>query len=197
MEKLYENLFLKYIYHVLNLKEDEEILKSNGITPYYKKNTISDFSEFFGLLNRGSFNEFTEQEKEIMRKITNIKTDDISFENQEFKFITDFIENTYDKYFFSNIDSKYIFYGPESFEYYAPSDAIALGFYYNQFENYENDEQLFKNNSIINNILNKIQFSKAPTKNIKLAVIKYNEFIINKDYIEVNLDEAAEEKKTK
>ena len=196
MEKLYEDLFFKYVYYLLNLREEEEELKSNNVVPYYEKNTISNFSEFFGLLNAGSFSEFTGQESEMMNKISSLKMDDISFENQEYKFIVDFIESTYSKFFFSNINTKYMFYGPESFEYYAPSDAIALGFYYKQFANYENDERMLEIDNIINRTLNKIQFSKATSKNMKLAVIKYNEFVINKNFIEIDLD-MIEEKKTK
>lgn len=183
MNEKYEYLFYMYIYRKLNLEDVENKLEKENI----KKCDNKNISKYFTLLNSGDIDAFTDDELRMFNYYFNLKIDEILSDSDKYKEVINFIESTYQKYFFSNLEEKYIYYGTSTFEYMAPSDAITLGFYYKQFDfGIEDiDSYCLEIDEKICDIINYIQNDLAKKHNLKIAVIKYNEVALSQPYIRI------------
>lgn len=179
MEEKYEYMFFKYIYEKLNLKELDEKLSNEKVRLYDAKNVDSRISPYFGLLNRGSFETFTEEENKKATELLSHEYEELLTEPLYTKLKT-FFDETYEKYFFNNNRSDYIYYGPVEIQFLAPSDAIALSINYTKFDT---ESEIFRKNEVLANVGNYIQEDLAEKVNMKLAVIIYDEFSLNSEKI--------------
>ena len=181
MDEKYELMTLKYLYSLLNLKKYEETLDKEGFKSLISEN--EDF-KYFSLLSRGDTELFTDDEKKELSFFHEKSLKEI-FSNKELEErCVDFIKSTYLKYYFSNANGEYIYYGPYSFEYMAPDDAFVLGINYRMYDVNDDedlDESMQKKDAIATKIINDIQFTDAKNANLKVAVLKQNERdILNK-----------------
>lgn len=168
---VYKYMFLKYLCKKLNLNEIEKEISKNRIIPY--QNRLQNESlKYFTLLNEGNFETFTDDEKKKFYKLINDNDSEQESEN--------FIEKTYKKFFFSDITQQYSYYGKISNEYMAPSDAIVLGICYEKYGKEKSSKDIEISEMFLCDLINKIQFSLAPSKNMKIAIIKYDELAINR-----------------
>ena len=179
MEDKYEYMFFKYIYEKLNLKELDEKLSNEKVRLYDSKNVDKRISPYFGLLNRGTFDAFTEEEMNKVNELFSHEYEELLVEPL-YTELKSFFEKTYKKYFFDNNRSDYIYYGPTEMQYLAPSDAIALSINYTKFDN---EDEMFRKNEVLANMGNYIQEELSEKSNMKLAVIIYDEFSLNSDKI--------------
>ena len=62
----------------------------------------------------------------------------------------------------------------------APSDAIVLGICYEKYGKEKSSKDIEISEMFLCDLINKIQFSLAPSKNMKIAIIKYDELAINR-----------------
>lgn len=168
----YEKLFFEFLYNKMGLSEFESRLVKDNVKPYAGLTEIPGLiSKYFVLISQGSFDRFTEEEKAYLEGIK--EGDDVS----------EFLMNTYKKYFFDDSEFRYIYYGPSTYEYAAPSDSIVLGLYYTEFdfENNSNDE--FLNNGVVVDVANDIQDKSNETGEFKVAVITYNEVALSQPFV--------------
>ena len=176
MEEKYEYMFFKYIYEKLKLKESVDKLSEEKVRLYDSKNVDKRISPYFGLLNRGSFEAFTEDEMNKVNELFSHEYEELLTEPL-YSELTSFFDKTYKKYFFDNIRSNYTYYGPEEMEFLAPSDAITLSINYKRFDT---EEEIFRKNEVLADMGNYIQEELAEKNNMKLAVIIYDEFSLNR-----------------
>jgi len=183
MNEKYEKMFLVYIYELLELKKYEKNLKAQGIEKIEFTENV-DLFEYFSLLNTGEFNLFNEEEKKEFAFLSCYELKDLISNNEIKQNFIEYMKKTYKKYFFFDVTGEeYVYYGNFSDEYMAPDDAIALGLNYKKFvgekANEDYDITLDKQDDIICDTINDIQYNKGPQKNIKVAVIKRNEKILS------------------
>ena len=183
MDEKYEYMFLMYVYKVLGLNNYEKMLEVAGIEQInFREN--DDLFKYFSLLNNGDTELFTEEELKELNFLDCYQLKEI-FSNDELRGkCEEFLNRTYKKYFFSNtVDSDYIYYGPATFEYIAPSDAIVLGLNYRKFvdekEGEDYDTTLLNQDRIISSIINNIQENSEEMSNMKIAVIEQNESVLS------------------
>lgn len=184
MNEKYEYLFLTYMYNLLGLKNYEKKLEDSGIKQMeYTEN--GDLFKYFSLLNKGDSSFLSDDEKNELELLSMNELSSY-FDNAELKAkCEDFLKRTYKKYFFSNLPSDgYIYYGPISYDFMAPRDAIALGINYVKFvdavegEEYENT--LSKQEHVVYGVINEIQEDIAPSFGLKVAVIEQNELALSR-----------------
>lgn len=174
MEEKYKYIFLRKICYNLGLGDIESQLKINNIQPNTVDVEHMAYS-YFTLENKMSIDKFThDQRKQYEYYFSKPIEELLNDEN-----VSNFLEETYKIVLFPKTEDNYVFYGPLNYHYLAPKDSIVLGFNYVEFDfNYEGDfdEAHYERETIINNLLNKVQDELAPNKNLKVAVIKYNEY---------------------
>ena len=184
MNYKYEYIFFKYLYEILNLKECDNKLETSGIEPYDKENMGNRISKYFALKNEGNNNEFSPEDKEKFNLYFSKELDELLNEPL-YSEVRNFVARTFETYFFSNISEKYMYYGPSSYEYMAPTDAIVLGINYVKFdiENENYDETINNQEDVIIEVATFIQEELAEKSNLKLAAIPYNEIALNQPFI--------------
>ena len=184
MEYNYEYMFFKYIYKKLNLQELDKSLQEKGIKPVDEKNIESRISRYFSLLNQGDTSSFTPEEKTEFDKYFSQDVNSLSIDDSA---LANFLEQTYSKFFHLNEEVKYVYYGPDSMEFMAPSNAIALGINYVKYDlNEDNYEQELDNQEgIIVDMLNYIQMELAKKYNMNLAAMAYNEVTLSQPFIRI------------
>lgn len=176
----YDFICFAYFREKLNLQKYEALLEKGGIVPYNKENVDNRISKYFSFLNEGNTKAFNDEERKQFDKLFSNDLTSL-LDNPE---VIDFIETTYQKYYFSNIKEKYKFYIPSNYEFMAPSDAITLGINYQKYdttnENFD-EEKIFERDAIINDIINEIQEKVSEEKGIKVAVLRFDELALNND----------------
>lgn len=185
MQEKYKFMFLRKIYKELNLNEIEIELLNNGIKTILhdednKTNNLwMNMTSYFSLENNVYENQLPEELKEKYRFYFSLPLEQLCSNEMEIE-VYNFLNQTYKLLLFPNIDENHVFYGPLDYNYIAPRDAIVLGFNYSEFEIIEDnfDEIHNKNDSLICDTLNYIQRQLAAQHKLKIAVIKYNEFLL-------------------
>ena len=175
----YEYIFFKDLYSRLNLKKLDSVLTNEGIKPVDEENMDQRISKYFAFLNEGTSRNFSEEELEkfheyFSRELYELEQEPLYSE------VRDYVLRTYEKFFFSEIKDNYIYYGPVSFEFMAPSDAITLGINYIKFDikansDREYERELERQDGVIVDMMNHIQTNLAKETGIKLAAVAYNE----------------------
>lgn len=177
MDKLnnYKYLCFKKLYSDLNLNEMESKLISDNIKSLeIDENQEYDIiSRYFFILNDVNIDKLNEAESTKFNDLFSKKVKNLSDEELKERF--DFIEQTYKKVLFPEINSKYIYYGPISDNFICPTDAIAIGLYYDIFSNGED----FEVENKLADVINTIQFDLAPKANKKVAVLKFNQLTLS------------------
>lgn len=185
MEYKYEYMFFKYLYKILDLKNLDDKLSKEKIKMIDENNSNKRISKYFALINKGNSSEFSEIEKKEYEKLFSNDLEELCKEINE-EVINNFIKKTYEKYFHLNIDFKYIYYGPTSFEYMAPSDSIVIGLNYEKYNIEDDDnfeEELSRQEEIVVKVLNYIQNDLAKENKIKLSAIAYNEIALSQPFV--------------
>lgn len=175
MNDKYKYMFMKYLYNKIGLKEVENRLLSSGIK------TLDfgsyDISKYFTLVNRVNYMALTGNLKEKYDYYFSLSIEELCSSSMQDE-LNKFFDETYKILLFPNVDDKYVYYGPINYNYMVPRDSIVLGFYHNEFDldgdNF--DEEHFMNEQLICDNLNFIQYELGPKINMKIAVIKYNEY---------------------
>lgn len=181
MENNYKYFVFKYIYEKLGLNEIEKNLIEKGIKylDFYREESeiYKNISKFFTLKNHVNIELLNEEEQEFFKSKFSLPIEDIISNSNLLNEINDFIEKTYKKVLFPNIEENHYYYGPINMNYVAPRDSIVLGFEYYEFNIEENFDQVYDNQQeIICDTLNEIQFNLAKKIGTVVSVIKYNEF---------------------
>lgn len=175
-------MFLRYIYNKLGLKEVENNLSEGGIIDLNLES--SDISKYFRIVNEIDEDALTVELRKKYNYYFSHSIEKLCGSAME-KELFAFFEENYSQLFFPKVDDKYIYYGTINSNYMAPRDSIVLGFYYNEFdiqdENF--DEKHFQNDVLICDNLNFIQYVLGPKFNMKISVIKYNEFSLKKNFV--------------
>ena len=192
-EDKFEYFFFYYIYKYLKVDDVEKYFENNGISIYDGdvSNPELRFAKYFSFLSRGKIDNFSNVDKNEFNRLFNFDIMEIFSNMDIYNNVMNFVIKNYNNYFFSDIDSNYEYYGLVSGDYIAPSDAIVLGINYckyNYDETYQTgsfEELALKKESIINSMINKIQFDIAPKHNLKVAVIKCNEFYLDNNFTRI------------
>lgn len=188
MDEKYEYMFLMYLYKVLGLKNYEKILSDRKIESL-GFNTYEDLFRYFSLLSKGDTEMFNDAEKSELEFLSCYNLRELIADNALRNRYEAFINSTYKKYFFSNITGKdYVYYGPVSYEYMVPDDAICLGLNYKRFGNLSEDvpyEKIMEEqDEVICEVINDIQFKTAKEVGMKVAVVKKDErVLLNNDFL--------------
>lgn len=187
MNEKYQYMFLMYMYNLLGLKDYEKSLEEAGIQKIeYSEN--GDLFKYFSLLSSGDTELFTDEESAELELLSSHELKDILDSDVLKSKCENFLNRTYRKYFFSNSTGKdYVYYGPLSSNYMAPDDAITLGINYRKFieekENEDYEETLSRQEDAVYSVINDIQESRAPSLNLKVAVIEQTELTLSKPSI--------------
>lgn len=174
-------MYLLYLYNKIGLKQIEEKLSASGIVG----NNIDDnsFSKYFSILNEVDEDSLPILLKEKYNRYFSLTIEELC-NPQMMDELAKFFEESYKLLFFPKNNVDYIYYGPINYKYMAPRDSIVLGFYFQEFnlgnDNFE--EKHFENDCLICDCLNYIQQELATSVNVKIAVIKYNEFFNKNHY---------------
>jgi len=192
MYSVYRELFTKYIINKLGLKNydnklensDLEFLKIEpgemDIYQYFS----SDKLNYFYIRNNIYLEKLTEEEKQFLKELSD--------EQEMTMEVEEFIERTFKKLIFEdisrNVDSnskRVIMYGPDSSNFMADNDALVIGLRYNEFAKNGVDsgnvgELYVKQLVYLEKFLNEMKQELYGTIDAPIAIIKYNEFSINK-----------------
>lgn len=187
MENNYKYFVFKYIYEQLGLNQIEQELLNKGILPLDYQNEDDDqykeLSKFFILKNNVDIKTLTPEEQELFKQYFSLSISNINNNPTLLNEINSYIQKTFQKVLFPKIEENHLYYGPINMNYVAPRDSIVLGFEYYEFKIEENfDEVHEKQQRIICEALNDIQFNLAQKLGICVAVIKYNEFYEKKTH---------------
>ena len=173
MKEKYGKLFFEYIYNKLQLDKVEALFEKQGIRKLENSefNNELNASKYFYMLNKINIERLSNEEVQFLNTI--------SLADNEFnQKIEEFLLKTYQKVLFSDNAQGYLYYGPESSAYVAPSKAIAIGVYYDKYGfssgNRLTLEEVDANEDVLCNVLNDIQ--KNNYDKIMVAFIRYNEF---------------------
>lgn len=183
MEYKYEYIFFKYIYEKLDLMKLDEKLAFENIKMYDVDNVDKRISKYFALMNKGTAINFSENDQKKYNYYFSKELDEL-LQEPLYSEVKEFVLNTYENYFFSAVKSEYMYYGPSSFEYMAPTDSIVLGINYVKFDidSLDYDKELERQDGIIVDMLNYIQTDLASSNKIKLSAIAYNEISLNQPF---------------
>ena len=183
MNYKYEYIFFKEIYDRLNLKELDDRLTNEGIKPFDKEHVDQRISKYFAFMNEGTASHFSKEDSEkfheyFSRELSELEREPLYSE------VRDFVLRTYENYFFSDKKDDYIYYGPVSFDYMAPSDAITLGINYVKFDikaasDMEYERELQRRDGVVVDMMNYIQTELARKMGMKLAALAYDEVTFN------------------
>jgi len=171
-------LYNQLICNELQLNKIDEEIKQKGIKPKQIENPDNYFiaSNYFFLINHIYLDRLNEEEKiKLETCISEYKKGNKQY-NQE---LYSFLKQNMLKLLLPETNERYMYYGGTGFEYMAPSDSIVLGFHYIRFEEGFIEEQDEIKERFINDKLNYIQEQLGPNKNMKVAVIKYDNRVRN------------------
>ena len=185
---LYYNLLYKYLIPKLNLKHyDNMLLNSDNI--FYQvplenmdlyQRIGSNYLKYFYLRNNIYIERLSKEELDFLKK--KLLSNNNELDNET----TTFIKNTYQKVILEDAnDVKNINYGPDSCDFYKPSNNIIIGV---RFDNYykESNESNSESGSKYNDriyeleIITKFLAKHLEDFEVPCSVIIYNEFNINK-----------------
>lgn len=172
MEDLVRQRLFEIIYNKLELKQIEEELIKNNIPKknIYNPNNVKLVSNYFFLRNDVYLNRLTRDEIDYINKSINSSDENIV------RGLNNFLERNLQKLIMPETDEKYFIWEGNSMDYMAPSDAIVLAFHTLAYQDENFDEDvLFEREKYIAEKLNYIQYTLAPSKNMKVAVFEYNE----------------------
>ncbi len=175
MEEKYRKIFFRYLFRILDLKNLEDYLMSNGINYIASENNMCNeektcyaYSKYFYLLNEINLLMLNEEEMMYLRVI---KSDGDLSERT-----INFIKNTYRKVMFSNSRGRNKYYGAISESFMAKDNQIVLGLKRDEMgfsaHKLKTMEEIQHDDIIISQVIKKIEENKY---NIDIKVITYNE----------------------
>lgn len=135
----YYQLFLKYLINQLDLKSFDEKIKQSNLQ-FQKIKLVEDmdiyqylsssYLDYFYVHNNVSLNHLTDLEKEELKEILGLNHEEITSLEENF------ILRTYQKCMLENKEEtgEMLNYGPPALQFYKPSNAIIIGFRYDEYE---------------------------------------------------------------
>lgn len=184
----YSCLLTQYLMNKLTLKECDNVLSNYKIDfPTVSERNMdiyqylsSNFLKYFYIRNNIYLERLSQEDKQYLNNI---------YTNEDFELTKEkenYIERTYLNIITEeqNATNHYINYGPDSSEYYKPSNAIIIGVRFDEYFNsmaedwpQKHLEQL----EIINDLIEIIEkTAKKLNLPVKVCVINYNDFSIKK-----------------
>lgn len=188
---LYHNWLLMYISNKLQLKKYDDLICDSGlkfevISPEdmdIYQYLASDYLKYFYVRNNLHLDNLSEEEFELLVKFSMDK--DYGYDEEKEKFV----ESTYQRVIFTDVlGNKQIIsinYGPQSGRFFAPNNAIVIGFRYNELYNIgmtddEWDELHDKQMDVLSEILNLFDVETQNVLHIPHKIIIYNDFSVKK-----------------
>lgn len=159
------------IYNELGLKTIEDEFKEKNI-PHKEVvgyEGLEPISQYFFLNNDVFMDRLSQEEIAFLNDGIN------SSDPAKMDSVYTFLKQNKQRLLLPETNEPYLCWGPMSFEYMAPSDAIVLGFHTLEFT----DESSEEKTNYIYDRLNYIQDRLAKDANMKVAVIIYNEDLNN------------------
>lgn len=190
---LYYHLLIKYVIKKTNLtKYDNHFLNSPLHYKVVEKENMdiyqslsSDNLNYFYIRNNVYLDRLSNEERAFLsEKLKNDNTQ-LSMESEMF------IENTFNRVIMETTKSSgencVINFGPEAMSFYAPINALVIGFRYDEFslngmDDNAWDQQNYKQREEIPIILNSMKTQFSEILNMPVYNICYNEFSIKKRY---------------
>lgn len=180
-------LLLNLVYKELGLDSiEEEMIKNNvkGKEISFDGVTLKHVTpKYFLLMNDIYLENLSEDELEQLKKYM----DNLDENNIEFmKEVYDFLSKIQIKLMTKPSDEKNMYYGPISFEYLSPVDAITLGLHYVAYDdesNYYDENVHNETRGYLCDVANKLQFEVGPSMNLKVRVIIQDEIDFSKSRV--------------
>ena len=185
---LYYNLLYKYLIPKLNLIQyDNMLVNSNNI--FYQvplenmdlyQRLGSNYLKYFYLRNNLYIEKLTKEELEFLKKKLLNNNNELDQET-----IT-FIENTYQKVMLEDINNvTNINYGPDSYDFYKPSNNIIIGVRFDNYYKEENESDMKWNDKYNDRlyeleIITKFLAKKLEDFLVPCSIIIYNDFRVKK-----------------
>ena len=197
MYSFYMNLFTKYLTTKTLIKKFDDYLNHSNLNfvkieeenkDIYQKlsgNTL----KYFYVRNNLYLDRLTTEEIMFLKNL--IINNSMELDSKTEKFI----ESTYKKLMFEDIDESSDIltnFGPENIQFFAPSNALIIGFRYDEF-NYngmsdkEWDENYNKQILLLENIFKQLNENIKNNFNNNSYIIKYDDFSIKKKINEDNI----------
>lgn len=188
---LYHNWLLIYISNKLQLKKYDDLICDSGLKfevisskdmDIYQY-LASDYLKYFYLRNNLHLENLSEEEFELLVKFSTNK--EYGYDEEKEKFV----ESTYQRVIFDDVlGNKQIVstnYGPQSGSYFAPNNAIVIGFRYNELYNIgmtddEWDELHDEQMDVLSDILNLCNIENQNALYIPYEIIIFNDFSVRK-----------------
>lgn len=188
---VYRKLFTEYIMQKLNLKKYDEEITNSGLDFIPNKEQDMDIYQYFSseelkyfyIRNNIYIEKLEKEEEDLLQEKIENKNYDLDEKSKKM------IEQTYKKVILEDVlrnGKKCITnYGPDSSSFMAPNDAIIIGIRYDEFlenglSDKEWDELHDKQLLYIVELRNKMQENLKQEIQIPIAILKYNEFSVNK-----------------
>ena len=84
---------------------------------------------------------------------------------------------------------EYVYYGPMSDDFLAPSNCIVIGLNYDKYnldvEDEKYDDEINRQDIVVTKIINYIQFELSKQYNIRLATLAYNEVTLSQPFVKI------------
>ena len=204
MYLLYRQLLTEYLIKILNLKEyDNKLIQSDlKFSSTSQKDmdiyqyVCSDFMKYFYIRNDLNIKVLSKEEIQFLKE--KISLGDFNLDEKT----SEFIGKTYAKVIFKDVlnngEIYNVSYGPNAFRFFAPNNAIVIGFRYDEFENNGmNDEQWAELNDKQRNYLSKLlEILKQESEgklNIPISIIEYDDSSVESMTVK-NVEDEKEER---
>lgn len=185
---IYSYLLNQYLIKKLNLKEYDTILANWKINfPVIQENNMdiyqylsSGLLKYFYLRNNIYIERLSKEDTDYLYNIYNTKNLNLDEEKEKF------IERTYLNIILEepNQINHYINYGPDNSNYFKPTNAIIIGFRFDEYLNHNIKtwpETHYEQLEIVNNLLEIVKYDiNKLNLSIPVCIIKYNDFSIKK-----------------
>ena len=182
----YSNLLIQFMIKKYYLKEvDKELEKRSDSFPptddlnkdLYQHLSIG-YLKYFYIRNNIYIERLNQDGINYLFSIYNSGDFTLTTEKEQF------INDTYLNVILENKDRNHnINYGPDSFKYYKPCNAIIIGVRYNQFSKLQDNERTFDDFAIIDGkvdiLTSFLEYKIKNESSIPFNVIKYDEFSVN------------------
>lgn len=187
MEEIYRKLFTLYLVKKFKLKEFDDRIFNSGLNfPVVQEDEMDKYQyltknllKYFYIRNDINVDTLSNDEKQYLINLKNFQDEFELDEN-----IKRFVEQTYKKAIFKDVlkdGKKYsVAYGPNSSQFFAPNDAIVIGFRYDEFADVGlSDEEWSslndKQREYLNDVLKKLQEYSTQNSDVPVSIIEYDE----------------------
>lgn len=184
MYSLYTDFLVNFIINNTSILNYENLLNKSGLDFYavqdenkdFYQKTTGKYLEYFYVRNNIHLENLSNEETKFLSD--RILNDEFNYDEKVEKFISSTFKRV-----ISEVDVRkdpvIINYGPEADKFYAPSNALVIGFRYD--EDTYNESNKVNKIIFVNDVITKLQKEISEKLNVEVSIIIYDNFSIKKN----------------